>query len=143
MGRAVVARICFGLIWLGFSVYAFLLSPPPAPDTVQLVVHLSTGQWSDINPWVISLFNLMGVWPLIYCCLLFADGRGQAIPAWPFACLSFLVGAFGLLPYLALRQPHASFDMISNKAPQNAGASLGKPGSPPQLSGAADAVSSD
>lgn len=109
MAWNVVARIGFGLIWFGFSVYAFLLAPPPAPDTVQLIVQLSTGQWADINPYVIALFNLMGVWPLIYGCLLFTDGRGQKIPAWPFACLSFVVGAFGLLPYLALRHPQATF----------------------------------
>jgi hypothetical protein len=34
-------------------------------------------------------------------------------------------------------------DLISKKTPQNAGAALGMVGSPPQLSGAADAVSSD
>ena len=102
-------RICFALIWLAFSLYAFLLAPPPSPDTVRLIVQLSTGQWSDINPLVIALFNLMGVWPLIYCCLLFADGRGQKIPAWPFASLSFVVGAFGLLPYLVLRHPQPTF----------------------------------
>jgi hypothetical protein len=106
----VVARICFALIWLGFSIYAFVLAPASGPDTMPLVLQLSTGQWSGINPWVIALFNLMGVWPLIYCCLLFADGRGQSIPAWPFASLSFLVGAFGLLPYLALRHPQPRFD---------------------------------
>jgi|688.fasta_scaffold02326_20 putative transposase len=33
--------------------------------------------------------------------------------------------------------------LISKKTPQNAGAALGMVGSPPQLSGAADAVSSD
>jgi hypothetical protein len=79
----VATRICFALIWLAFSLYAFLLAPPPSPDTVRLIVQLSTGQWSDINPLVIALFNLMGVWPLIYCCLLFADGRGQKIPPGP------------------------------------------------------------
>ena len=76
-----VMRIGFALIWLSFSVYAFLLAPPASPDTASLLIQLSTGHWSGLNPLVIALFNLMGVWPLIYCCLLFADGRGQTIPA--------------------------------------------------------------
>ncbi|HCF26169.1 MAG TPA: DUF2834 domain-containing protein, partial [Cyanobacteria bacterium UBA11049] len=61
-----------------------------------------------------SLFNIMGVWPLIYSCLLFIDGRGQKVPAWPFATLSFGVGAFALLPYLALREPNPKFRGTKN-----------------------------
>ena len=105
-----IAKVGFGLLWLGFAAYAFLLAPPAAPNTVELITQLSTGQWSQINPLVIALFNLMGIWPLIYSCLLFADGRGQKIPAWPFASLSFAVGAFALLPYLALRNPQPGFE---------------------------------
>lgn len=32
-------------------------------------------------PWVVALFNLMGVLPLIYCCILFAVGRGRLYAA--------------------------------------------------------------
>lgn len=105
-----MVRTLFVLIWLAFSLYAFLLAPPTTPDTSELLLHLSTARWSGINPWVVVLFNLMGVLPLMYCCLLFADGRGQRLPAWPFAALSFVVGAFGLLPYLALREPRPDWD---------------------------------
>jgi hypothetical protein len=37
------------------------------------------------------------------------DGRDQRIPAWPFVVASFGVGAFTVLPYLALRQPNPTF----------------------------------
>ncbi|MHC5730524.1 MAG: DUF2834 domain-containing protein, partial [Nostoc sp.] len=40
---------------------------------------------------------------------VFIDGRGQKIPAWLFAIASFAVGAFALLPYLALREPNNQF----------------------------------
>ena len=99
----------FWLLWVGFILYAFLLAPPNQPDTLELIKNLSTGKWEGINPLIVSLFNIMGVWPLIYSCLLFIDGRGQKVPAWPFAALSFGVGAFALLPYLALREPNAKF----------------------------------
>jgi hypothetical protein len=102
-------KIGFGLLWVGVVAYAFLLAPPDQPDTVELIKNLSTGNWDGINPLIIALFNIMGVWPLIYSCLMFIDGREQKIPAWLFATGSFGVGAFALLPYLALRQPNQEF----------------------------------
>jgi hypothetical protein len=102
-------KITFGLIWLGVLVYAFVLAPPEQPGTFELIKNLSTGQWEGINPIVIALFNIMGIWPLIYSAVVFIDGRGQKIPAWLFATFSFGVGAFALLPYLALREPNEQF----------------------------------
>jgi hypothetical protein len=104
-----VRSIAFWLLWAGFSAYAFLLAPPNQPDTFALIQNLSTGQWDGINPLVIALFNIMGVLPMLYACLLLIDGRGQRTPAWLFASASFGVGAFALLPYLALRKPNPTF----------------------------------
>jgi hypothetical protein len=102
-------QIIFWLLWLGLIIYAFLFAPPNQPDTFELITRLSTGDWEGINPLIISLFNLMGIWPMIYACLLFIDGKGQKIKAFPFAIASFGVGAFAILPYLALRQPNPTF----------------------------------
>jgi hypothetical protein len=102
-------KISLGLLWLGFGLYAFFLAPPDQPDTIDLIINLSTGKWQNINPLIIALFNLMGVWPLIYTSLLIIDGRDQKIIAWPFAFASFAVGAFAILPYLTLRQPNSIF----------------------------------
>ncbi|CAD0220413.1 conserved membrane hypothetical protein [Planktothrix agardhii] len=102
-------KIIFGLIWLGFVLYAFIFAPPDQPETLDLIQNLSTGNWTGINPLIIALFNIMGIWPLIYSCVLFIDGHGQKTPAWLFATLSFGVGAFAILPYLALRQPNPQF----------------------------------
>ena len=107
-------KIGFWVLWLGVVAYAFLLAPPDQPDTVELIKNLSTGNWEGINPLIISLFNIMGIWPLIYSGLMFIDGRGQKIPAWLFATASFGVGAFALLPYLALRQPNQEFTGTKN-----------------------------
>lgn len=105
MGR----RLGLWLLWGGAIAYAFLLAPPNQPDTLTLIQKLSTGDWEGINPSIIALFNIMGIWPMIYSCLLLIDGRTQKIPAWPFVAGSFGVGAFALLPYLALRHPNADF----------------------------------
>ena len=104
-----IRKIIFGLLWLGFISYAFFFAPPEQPDTFELIKNLSTGNWQGINPLIISLFNIMGIWPFIYSAVVFFDGRGQKIPAWPFAIGSFALGAFMLLPYLALRSPNQKF----------------------------------
>jgi len=102
--------VFFWALWVGFIAYAAIAAPPDQPDTVELITNLSTGQWDGINPVIISLFNIMGIWPLIYCAMIFADGRSQRIPAWPFAAVSFGLGAFALLPYFALRKPNTEVE---------------------------------
>ncbi len=104
-----IRKVTFGLLWLGFIAYAFFLAPAEQPDTFELIKNLSTGNWQGINPLIISLFNIMGIWPFVYSAVLFFDGRNQKIPAWPFASAAFALGAFALLPYLALREPNQKF----------------------------------
>lgn len=112
-----INRAFYLLIWVTFIVYAFVFAPENQPDTFTLIKDLSTGQWSDINPWIISLFNAMGLWPIIYTALLLRDGQKQSFPAWPFAIASFFVGAFAILPYLVFRQSPSenSFDLTEIK----------------------------
>lgn len=100
-------RLLFGALWLGFVGYAVFLAPPDQPDTADLILRLSTGNWDGLNPALIALFNAMGIWPMVYAAVALVDGRGQRLRAWPFVVASFAVGAFALLPYLALRTPVA------------------------------------
>jgi len=102
-------KIVLSFLWLGFLAYAVLVAPPDRPDTLELIAKLSVGDWMEINPLIVALFNLMGILPAIYGCVLFADGRGQKIRAFPFAIASFALGAFALVPYLILRQPNPEF----------------------------------
>ncbi|MDB9525057.1 DUF2834 domain-containing protein [Oscillatoria sp. CS-180] len=102
-------RAFFAIVWLAFTGYAFVLAPPDQPNTATLIQKLATGDWADINPAIVALFNLMGVWPIAYACLALIDGDGQKTPAWPFVLGSFGFGAFLLLPYLILRQPNSTF----------------------------------
>ena len=107
----------FPLLWLAFSLYAFIFAPDEvsSPATFDLIIRLSSGQWQGINPLIVTLFNLMGIWPMIYACLALIDGAGQKIPAWPFVSASFGVGAFALLPYLALRQRNSTFTAAKSR----------------------------
>ncbi len=99
----------FWLIWILFAVYAFIFAPPDRPETLTLIQKLIAGDWQGTNAYIVALFNLMGVFPLVYACILASDGRGQKVPAWLFSTLSFFVGAFALLPYFALREPNPTF----------------------------------
>ena len=109
-----LAKIGFASVWIAFSVYAFIFAPPNQPDTLVLIINLSSGNWDGINPLIISLFNVMGILPAIYACFLLFDGRGQKIKAFPFVAGSFGVGAFAILPYLALRQPNPKWEGEKN-----------------------------
>ena len=108
-------KALFSLLWLGFTLYAFTLAPPAQPDTLDTIIQLSSGQWDGLNPAVVALFNLMGVWPMIYACLALPDGCGQKISAWPFVTVSFAVGAFALLPYLVVRESNPEFTAHKTK----------------------------
>ncbi|WP_036480280.1 hypothetical protein [Myxosarcina sp. GI1] len=103
-------KVTLALIWIGFSFYAFVFAPPQQPDTFALIADLATGNWGEINPLIIALFNIMGVLPAVYACMLLFDGRGQKFPAAPFVALSFGVGIFALLPYFVLRQPNPKWN---------------------------------
>lgn len=81
---------------------ALLLSPPARPDQTAWVVRLLTGDWAGEEPSVVALFQMMGVWPLALVGLLAPRLRRTPVPLWPFAFGSMALGAFVLLPGLAL-----------------------------------------
>lgn len=109
-----ISKIFLSLLWIGFVVYGFLLAPPEQPDTIELIVNLSIGNWDNINPLIIAVFNSIGIVTLIYACLLLIDGREQKILAWPFAIASLGLGAFVVIPYLILREPNPKFSGDKN-----------------------------
>ncbi len=97
-------------VWVGFIAYVLLLAPPlHLPKTIALLINILTFQWGEVNAIVLSIFALVGVWLLIYSCLLFIDGRMQKIPFWVFALASVGAGVIGLIPYLALRESNQEF----------------------------------
>ncbi|WP_058995944.1 hypothetical protein [Leptolyngbya sp. NIES-2104] len=93
-----IRKLGLWLIWLGFIVYVVWFAPPL---NIKLLYFL--------NPVALSAFSMVGIWLLIYSCLIFADGRMQQIPAWGFMLASIASGTVGLIPYLALREPNDQF----------------------------------
>lgn len=110
-----MTRIALWLVWVGFIVYALFLAPPLHLDqTLTLLKNILTLQLTEINPIIVSLFSLVGIWIFIYSGVLFIDGRMQKIPFWPFAIASLGSGVLGLLPYLATRQSNQEFSGQKN-----------------------------
>jgi len=81
---------------------ALLLSPSQRPDQTEWVLRLLTGDWAGEEASVVALFSLMGVWPMAMFALLAARLRRAPVPLWPFVLGSMALGAFVLLPGLAL-----------------------------------------
>ena len=110
-----VRKITLFLIWVGFVAYTVWLAPLDQPDTWPLVKKLLTFQWGEVNAILVAIFWLMGVWPMIYACLMFADGRMQNFRAWPYFLGSNFTGVMCLLPYLIFRKPNQEFSGPKDK----------------------------
>lgn len=105
MGR----RLVLWFIWLGFVAYTIWLAPLDHSYTWYLGRKLITLQWSDLNAYIPAIFSLMGVLPLVYACLMFADGRMQTFRAWTYFAGSNFTGVICLLPYLLFRRRNQAF----------------------------------
>ena len=104
--RATLARrLGYGLLLLAYAGYALALAPRGDPPGVTFWT-LAVGRGPAQNPAVWGVFQMLGVVPLLYWALLFPDGRGQRVWAWPFALAMMAVGSFALVPYLIARRPY-------------------------------------
>jgi len=99
-------RVGFAVLWAAFVYYAFRLAPPDTGHDTTFA-QLMTGHGPARNPAIFAAFNLLGIIPLMYWGLMFPDGRGQRVWAWPFAIGMMALGSFALLPYLVLRRSYA------------------------------------
>ena len=91
-------------IWLTLLAIAFVGSPAASPDQNAMIVKMLTFRLDGVNLSLFALFNLMGVWPMVFIVLLAFDTTEQRVWRWPFVLGSFALGAFALLPYLVLRK---------------------------------------
>ncbi|GBF96446.1 hypothetical protein Rsub_09245 [Raphidocelis subcapitata] len=117
-------------LWAGLMGYVFFLAPNQTPTIdafiVQKLVGLKQEDPYQVNTVFAALFNAMGIYPLIYAALLIpaarsnnkarggplnpfrGPGAGRAaplLPAWPFVTASVFLGAYALIPYMALWSP--------------------------------------
>ncbi|QKS69620.1 hypothetical protein FLK61_22690 [Paenalkalicoccus suaedae] len=90
------------VVFLALLGYALFLAPGAnnADDTI--FTSLITGSFDEVDPLVVAVFSMLGLYPLIFAMLLLPKDVYR-IPAWPFSILAFGLGAFPLLPYLIIR----------------------------------------
>ncbi|MBD2845647.1 hypothetical protein IDH44_10645 [Paenibacillus sp. IB182496] len=95
-------RLLWFIVWVLFIGYAVWLAPGEGVGDDPIFAELLRLQAEE--PLVLMMFALLGVFPLVYACLLLRDDRGSW-PAWPFVVLSLGLGAFALLPYFFVSLP--------------------------------------
>lgn len=99
------------LLWAGLMYYVFKLTPNQTPSRdeyfLRKLLNLKGDDGFRMNEVLVSLWYIMGLWPLAYSMLLLPTGRSSKskIPVWPFLVFSFFGGAYALLPYFVLWRP--------------------------------------
>ncbi|MBD2059098.1 DUF2834 domain-containing protein [Oculatella sp. FACHB-28] len=110
-----VRKAVLWMIWISFVAYTVWLAPLDRSYTWDVGYRLITFRWGEINAYLLSIFWLMGVWPLIYASLMLVDGRMQPFRVWPYFIGSNFTGVICLLPYLLLRQRNQTFNGTMDK----------------------------
>ncbi|MCT7963093.1 DUF2834 domain-containing protein [Laspinema sp. D1] len=104
-----VLKIVLLIIWAFFVGYILQLQPLEQSGNLTLIEKMVKLQLNEVNAYAFTLFSFMGVWPLVYACLMFIDERMQPIPAWPSFLASNGSGVIGMMPYLLLRESRPYF----------------------------------
>ncbi|KAF4349147.1 uncharacterized protein LOC115699677 [Cannabis sativa] len=110
-GRDWTTSILLFVLWGALLYYVFNLSPNQTPTRdmyfLKKLLNLKGDDGFRMNQVLVSLWYIMGLWPLVYSKLLLPTGRSSQskIPVWPFTVLSFFGGAYALLPYFVLWKP--------------------------------------
>ncbi|MFO8050934.1 MAG: DUF2834 domain-containing protein [Thermoplasmatota archaeon] len=94
----------FLIVWAALLLYSILFAPGDLQGSMELAGDVITDPFG-MEPLLFMVFNIMGIWPMVYAgVLLFEDNKGK-LPSWPFVIASFFSGAFSLLLYAGLRRP--------------------------------------
>ena len=107
-------KLWLGSLWLTLVIYAIASNFwTTQQGSLDLIIDMSLGEWSGINPIIIGIFYIMGIFPLVYAAFILFDD-GESLSPYPFMIVSFGVGAFAILPYLALRQSNTAWNGEKN-----------------------------
>ncbi|PYZ91527.1 hypothetical protein CR194_19535 [Salipaludibacillus keqinensis] len=83
--------------------YTFFIAPGAGSQEDLLFQQLVTGQFNEVDPLVVTVFSMLGVYPIIFAMLLIPKDHYRWA-AWPFVLFSFVLGAFSLLTYFIFRK---------------------------------------
>ena len=104
--------IAYFSLWFGFLLFGFVFSPGRTPDAqandFKMIMDIINKQDGQYSPIFLTIFNFLGLLPLIYASLLLPGAKNQFVPPQPFVLLSILLGFAGLGPYLGLRKDNTN-----------------------------------
>lgn len=112
-----VRKLFFGLLWLALTIYAIASSTwlnSNFKSDFDLITRMSTGDIAGINPLLVAVFYIMGIFPFVYAAFILFEAKSERVSPYPFFLGSMGLGAFVLLPYLALRKPEGTWDGQKN-----------------------------
>ena len=110
-------KLFFGLLWLALTIYAIASSTwltSNFKSDFALIAKMSTGDIAGINPMLVAVFYIMGIFPFVYAAFILFENKPEQVSPYPFFLGSMGLGAFVLLPYLALRKPDGTWDGQKN-----------------------------
>ncbi|KAK9285022.1 hypothetical protein L1049_024204 [Liquidambar formosana] len=106
-----ITSVLLFVLWGSLIYYVFNLAPNQTPSRdeyfLRKLLNLKGDDGFRMNEVLVSLWYIMGLWPLVYSMLLLPTARSSKsnIPVWPFLILSCFGGAYALLPYFVLWRP--------------------------------------
>ncbi|NJP39002.1 hypothetical protein [Alkalicoccus luteus] len=92
----------YAILFLLLTVYAVFFAPGEQNADDPFLSAIIEGRIQDLNPLTVAVFTMLGIYPLLFLLLLIPKDT-RRVPAWLFALFSFGLGAFTILPYMAVR----------------------------------------
>ncbi|MFC4737747.1 hypothetical protein ACFO4L_14290 [Bacillus daqingensis] len=90
------------ILFLLLTAYAVFVAPGAQNADDPFLSAIIDGRIQDLNPLTVAVFTMLGIYPLLFLFLLLPKDT-RRVPAWLFALFSFGLGAFTILPYMAVR----------------------------------------
>lgn len=85
--------------------YVIFYSPGNNANNLFLIQKMYSTDFRSVNPFIFSIFNLLGIWPMAFAVLVLEEADLQQFPVWPFIITSFFLGGFIYLIYFTIRIP--------------------------------------
>ncbi|KAM1010440.1 hypothetical protein ACFX2J_045618 [Malus domestica] len=110
-GKNWTTSIFLFVLWGALMFYVLTLSPNQTPSRdmyfLKKLLNLKGEDGFRMNEVLVSVWYIMGLWPLVYSMLMLPTARSSKskVPVWPFLILSCFGGVYALLPYFVLWKP--------------------------------------
>jgi hypothetical protein len=103
-----MTKLILAVVWMLGWVHVIWFSPQDESSLMDFITAVMQMNVEVIDPLVVMVFNLLGIWPLIMVAVLVQDTQGK-LKAWPFAFSSMVLGNSALYLYLFARKEQQGF----------------------------------